>query len=197
LRRRSRTSGYITWLTSRDRYATAGRIASASCSVSRIRLRASRSSADSLDVGAAASPSAMSACCHPVVHRRLGNAEVLRDLGPRDLSFPGRCDHVAAKLFGMGLGHDVHLSSQDQILAGPVVNQALGPVCPLSAPQTTPPAQVVPMSEAVHIFNNGNRRSVREDSGCVRPAGVRQKREGSGCGATTSALGRRAAGRAG
>jgi len=57
------------------------------------------------------------------VHRCFGDPEVLRDLRPGDLSFPGECDHDAAELFGVGLGHDVHLSSQDQILAGSVVNQ--------------------------------------------------------------------------
>ncbi len=54
---------------------------------------------------------------HPVVHRGFRDPEVLRDLRPWDLSFPGEGDHVAAELVGVGLRHGVHLSSQDQILA--------------------------------------------------------------------------------
>ncbi len=33
---------------------------------------------------------------------------------------------LIAEFFGMGLWHEVHLSSQDQILAGSMVNQTLG-----------------------------------------------------------------------
>ena len=92
-------------LTSRDRYVTARRITSASCSSSRIRFLASRSSANSFSVTPGFTLSSTLAFLSQFARHDLRDSEVLRDLGQRGFMLASDRDDIASKLGWVGLGH--------------------------------------------------------------------------------------------
>jgi hypothetical protein len=87
------------------RYATARRMTSASCSRSRIRFLASRSSADSLSVTPGFTPSSTSAFFSLFARHDLRDTEIFCDLFQWGFVLASNSDNIAAKLGWGGPRH--------------------------------------------------------------------------------------------